>query len=149
MNENFELLDSQVVLMDKSRDKLEESMKHCLLIDLNKELSDADEVSLEAFSARFSRLSDYLMQRIFRTLDVIEFEDEGTLRDRMNRAEKKGLIESTQDFVKIRTLRNIIAHEYTDEEVIHIYQKVLELTPNLLDTCKRIKQYIQKKGYKS
>jgi len=149
MNENFALLDSQVVLMDKSRDKLEESMKHCLLIDLNKELSDADEVSLEAFSARFSRLSDYLMQRIFRTLDVIEFEDEGTLRDRMNRAEKKGLIESTQDFVKIRTLRNIIAHEYTDEEVIHIYQKVLELTPNLLDTCKRIKQYIQKKGYKS
>ena len=149
MNENFALLDSQVVLMDKSRDKLEESMKHCLLIDLNQELSDADEVSLEAFSARFSRLSDYLMQRIFRTLDVIEFEDEGTLRDRMNRAEKKGLIESTQDFVKIRTLRNIIAHEYTDEEVIHIYQKVLELTPNLLDTCKRIKQYIQKKGYKS
>jgi len=149
MNENFALLDSQVVLMDKSRDKLEESMKHCLLIDLNKELSDADEVSLEAFSARFSRLSDYLMQRIFRTLDVIEFEDEGTLRDRMNRAEKKGLIESTQDFVKIRTLRNIIAHEYTDEEVIHIYQKVLELTPNLLDTYKRIKQYIQKKGYKS
>ena len=149
MNENFALLDSQVVLMDKSRDKLEESMKHCLLIDLNKELSDADEVSLEAFSARFSRLSDYLMQRIFRTLDVIEFEDEGTLRDRMNRAEKKGLIESTQDFVKIRTLRNIIAHEYTDEEVIHIYQKVLELTPNLLDACKRIKQYIQKKGYKS
>ena len=149
MNENFALLDSQVVLMDKSRDKLEESMKHCLLIDLNQELSDADEVSLEAFSARFSRLSDYLMQRIFRTLDVIEFEDEGTLRDRMNRAEKKGLIESTQDFVKIRTLRNIIAHEYTDEEVIHIYQKVLELTPNLLDTYKRIKQYIQKKGYKS
>ena len=149
MNENFALLDSQVVLMDKSRDKLEESMKHCLLIDLNQELSDADEVSLEAFSARFSRLSDYLMQRIFRTLDVIEFEDEGTLRDRMNRAEKKGLIESTQNFVKIRTLRNIIAHEYTDEEVIRIYQKVLELTPNLLDACKRIKQYIQKKGYKS
>jgi len=144
---NNGLLNSQFLLMEKSRDKLEQSFHQCQNIPLTSKLIDVDEIAFEALTARFSRLSDYLMQRLFRTLDVIELDDSGTLRDRINRAEKKGWVTSADDFIEIRTLRNIIAHEYGDEEVKIIYKKVLQFTPMLLAACQNISEYIQKKSY--
>jgi len=147
MSIDSELLSSQFQLMEKSRGKLEQSFTQCQKISLEAELTEADEVAFEALTARFSRLSDYLLQRLFRTVDVIELDDTGTVRDRINRAEKKGWIQNAEKFVEIRTLRNVIAHEYGDEEVIAIYRKVILFTPILLEACKGIKQYIRNKTY--
>lgn len=146
MNNNG-LLNSQFLLMKKSSVKLEQSFHYCENIPLTSTLSDDEDIAFEALTARFSRLSDYLVQRLFRTVDVIELDDVGTLRDRINRAEKKGWISSANNFIEIRTLRNIIAHEYGDEEVKTIYAKVLQFTPVLLDACRNISEYIEKKSY--
>ena len=147
MKINNALLMNQLLLMEKSRNKLEQSFMHCQEISLDRKLNSEDEISYEALTARFSRLSDYLMQRIFRTIDVIELDDTGTLRDRINRAEKKGWITAANDFIEIRTLRNIIAHEYGDDEMLSIYKKAIEFSPKLLDSCKKISEYIKDKSY--
>lgn len=69
----------------------------------------------------------------------------GTIRDRLNRAEKKELISSTDEFVEIRKLRNDITHEYMPEEMFKIFEKVMQYTPVLKDTVSRIKKYCRKK----
>ena len=95
----------------------------------------------EAFTSRFARLGDILIQKMCRLIDQIDLEDDGSVRDRINRAEKKGLIESADVFIQIRIVRNDIAHEYHTEILKDIYRKVLELTPYLFDSVKRIKGY--------
>ncbi len=92
-------------------------------------------------------MSDMLIQKVFRLLDKIELEDEGTLRDRINREEKKGLIESADIFIQIRIVRNDTAHEYHIETLENIYKKVLELTPYLLNCTEKIRAYCKKRNY--
>ncbi len=60
---------------------------------------------------------------------------------RINRAEKKGLIPNAEIFVKIRILRNDIAHEYMPEAIQQIFQRVMKWTPELLKCVDNIKQY--------
>jgi hypothetical protein len=89
-------------------------------------------------------LSDILIQKIFRLLDELDLDTQGTIRDRINRAEKKELIASSDVFVEIRMIRNDIAHEYLPEAIHEIFGKVLLLTPHLLDGIERTVQYCEK-----
>ena len=62
--------------------------------------------ALALLSARFARVSDILVQKIFRLIDILDLEDSGTVLDRINRAEKKDLVGSAREFIEIRELRN-------------------------------------------
>ena len=77
-------------------------------------------------------------------IDVLELVDEGTMLDRINRAEKRGIVVSAQQFKELRLLRNTIVHEYESDEYIRIFRNVLELTPILLEAVEKAKQYGQK-----
>ena len=66
------------------------------------------------------------------------------MRDRINRAEKKGLIPSADIFIEIRTLRNEIAHEYQSQTIFTIFEKVLALTPELINSIDSISAYASK-----
>lgn len=104
---------------------------------------DADEqVEFEALTSRFARLSDLLVQKVWRSLYLLELESDGTVRDRINKAEKKGLIDSADHFIGLRLLRNHIAHDYDITDIVEIYQEVLRKTPLLLDAVMRLNAYI-------
>lgn len=138
------LLKEELELMEKAADILDYSYQRCEKIGV-KGGYDYDELErFEALTSRFARLSDILIQKVFRLIDKIDLESEGTVRDRINRAEKKELIETADDFVKIRIVRNQIAHEYIPEEIYEIFKKVLKYTPNLLDSVNRVKNYTKK-----
>ena len=49
---------------------------------------------LESLTSRFARLSDLLIQRVFRLVDEIELTGEGSVLDRIYRAEKRGWVSS-------------------------------------------------------
>ncbi len=72
MTNTNQLLKNELALMDKSFGKLAQSFEQCKKISLGKKLTEDEEIAFEALTARFSRLSGYLLQRIFRTVDVIE-----------------------------------------------------------------------------
>lgn len=89
---------------------------------------------LESLASRFARLSDLLTQRVMRLADELELETQGSLLDRIRRAEKRGWAETDGQLVRVRELRNLIAHEYEDEDLVRLYAEVQALSPALLAT---------------
>ena len=131
--------------LERAGEVLRYSYQKCSMVPVRPSLSPEELESFEALTSRFARLSDIIIQRIFRTLDVIDLEDSGTARDRINRADKRGIISSAEEFVQIRLLRNEIAHDYKSEKIFNIFERVLALTPILMDSLERISNYAQKR----
>lgn len=135
------LLKEELATLESATEILQHSYEICKQIGVKDQYTFDEMDRFEAFTSRFARLSDILIQKMCRLIDQIDLEDGGSVRDRINRAEKKGLIESADVFTQIRIVRNDIAHEYHTEILKDIYRKVLELTPYLFDSVKRIKGY--------
>ena len=137
-------LKSELKNLEKTNDTLRYSFDKCCGMEFKKGLPYEELESFEALTSRFARLSDIIIQKIFRLLDILDLEDEGSIRDRINRAEKRGIIQSADTFIDIRILRNEIAHEYKSETIYEIFEKVLENTPILLESVDMIKNYAQR-----
>jgi uncharacterized protein with HEPN domain len=60
------------------------------------------------------------------------------MRDLLDKAEKMSLISSADEWMKIRELRNKIAHEYTREDLQKTFQGILLFTPFVLSELKWI-----------
>lgn len=139
-----ELLKSELALMHKAQKKLEYSYEVCRKISDKDKYTYEEEDRFEALTSRFARLSDILIQKIFRLIESLEMEKGGTVRDRINRVEKWGIIESADDYLLIRELRNSIAHEYLPEVIYDIYKQVLRFTPLLFETVENVDRYCKK-----
>ncbi|RJP27552.1 MAG: hypothetical protein C4527_13240 [Candidatus Omnitrophota bacterium] len=120
------------------------SWECCQKIEEKKDYSHRELDQIDAFTSRFARLSDLVIQKLFRLINQIDLEEEGSIRDRINLAEKKGLIQTADCFIQIRILRNEIAHEYLPDAMIQIFKKCKEYAPYLLDSIRRINEYCQK-----
>ena len=68
---------------------MEYSYKRCTVIKDKREFDEQDLERFESLTGRFARLSDLLIQKMFRLIDSLDLDDQGTVRDRINRAEKK------------------------------------------------------------
>lgn len=86
---------------------------------------------LESLASRFARVADLLVQRVLRLLDELELATPGSLLDRLYRAEKRGLVADAAVLIRIRELRNLIAHEYGADKLAEIYAAVAHLSPEL------------------
>ncbi len=132
MNNIKKVLNQELAQLENARDILQYSYEKCCRIGVKIGFTYEELESFEALTSRFARLSDIIIQKILRFFDVLDLEEPGTVRDRINRAEKKGVVESADDFIKIRILRNEIAHEYKPETIYDIFEQVMELAPVLL-----------------
>lgn len=143
-NKLKELLELELKQLREAGEILEYSLDVCSKIGIKESYTFEELDKFEALTGRFSRTSDILIQKIFRTLDNMELEMPGTAIDRINRAERRGLI-SADTFKEIRYLRNDIAHEYVLDMVDEIYKKTLELAPYLLETMDKVLRLYSKK----
>ena len=141
MKNEKDALRKELKELDRATEVLLYSYKKCSKIGVRPDLSNEELESFEALTGRFARLSDIIIQKVFRYFDVLELEETGTVRDRINRAEKKGVIETADNFIQIRLLRNEINHEYKSDMIYAIFERVLELTPVLLDSVEKIIAY--------
>lgn len=75
--------------------------------------SNVDEAErVDAFVARFGRLQDTLGDKLLPHLLQALAEPTGPAIDNLDRAEKLGLLKSTDDWMTGRRLRNRMVHEY-------------------------------------
>ena len=99
---------------------------------------------LESLASRFARLADLLIQRVMRLVDDIELIASGSLIDRILRAEKRGWTDQAARLIRIRELRNLIAHEYAADKMADIYDAVFVLAPELENITQRTVEYAEK-----
>lgn len=148
-----QLLTEQLRLLKAAASVLEESHARVAAFrdDLRSEaktpLSVGQRESCEALTSRFARLNDLLLQRVFRTLDRMELVDDSSLIDRLERAERRGLIDSAEHWRELRLLRNAIAHDYLIEAADRVLTDALDAAPELLQSAARIQEYVRRKGY--
>ena len=97
--------------------------------------------SVEAFSSRFARTVDLLVNKVLRTLDRVELLPQGTLLDVVNRAEKRSFVARAAELREMKDVRNIIAHDYAGAKVADIFAYCREQKPALEAICSRVAAY--------
>lgn len=144
--EEIEYLDHVLEKLHRAKDTLNYSFAICKPMGVRNSYEEDEKDRLESLSSKFARLSDLILKQVFKTVDMLDLEEPTeTMRDTINRAEKKGLISSALEFIKIKKMRNKISHEYVEpEDLLEIYKFVLEYTPLLFDAVERIDAYCQK-----
>ena len=70
---------------------------------------------LEAFVSRFGRMQDTMASKLFPRLLQAQAEQTDTLLETLNRLEKLGLLESVDQWLEARNLRNRLVHEYVED----------------------------------
>ncbi len=87
----------------------------------------------ESFAARFARASDIFLSQYLRTFVLLSDKGfQGSMRDYLNAAEKLGLIDDADAWMNVRELRNVFAHEYTEDELSHVFKRLLNECPRVL-----------------
>lgn len=139
----LELLAHELKGLESAAEHLRYSQQRCQGLYTKHQWTAEDLERLESFSSRFARLADLIIQRMMRLIDEVELVTQGSLLDRIFRAEKRGWI-NAQELIRIRELRNTIAHEYADENMADIYAAVAVLAPRLLALVPAIQSHVKR-----
>ena len=132
------------VLLEKQLSWVEISYNECTTIGI-KQVYIVDEFGrFETLCSRYSRGIDFLIRKIFRTLDEYEFENQGTLVDVVNNAHKRRLFEDIDELRIMKDVRNTIAHEYIEDELSEVFEEVLQYTQVLIKIIHNTLKYIEK-----
>jgi len=107
------------------------------LTDTLAEATEQQLESAEAFTGRFARSVDLLVNKVLRSLDRVELRPEGTLLDVINRAEKIGLVGRAQELREMKDVRNMIAHDYAGVKAAEIFAYCREQKPVFDGICDR------------
>lgn len=137
------LLRSELENLDKAAAYLSISIDRSADLIGRLDLGPDELERLESMASRFARLADLLTQRVMRLVDDLELTPEGSLLDRIQRAEKRGWVRGTAGLVRIRELRNLVAHEYAADRMAEIYAGIVRLAPELLAVVPKVRAYAE------
>ncbi len=124
------LLDKK--LLQKQLFWIEISFKECSKIGIKKEYNIEEFGKFETLCSRYARGIDFLIRKIFRSLDEFEFENQGSLVDVVNNAHKRGLFDDIEEIRVMKDIRNTISHEYIEDELVNVFDEVLLYSNKLI-----------------
>lgn len=130
--------------LDDSLRWLERSYKICMQFGIKDTYSDDEFDAIETLTSRYARTMDLVVNRVFTSIDQVELEEIGSVLDIVNRAEKRGLIDSVANIRIMKDIRNVIVHEYVAEAILDVYKDVTAYVPEIFSICKRVKRYCAK-----
>ncbi len=110
VKKTLQYLEENFKQAEEAANHLNISVERCKNFINNNEFEEEQLIELEALTARFARVSDLLIQKIFKTIDKLDANTPGTVRDRIKQAEKSGIIKDADTLLEIRNVRNTIAH---------------------------------------
>ncbi len=120
---------------------LRRSYEVCQVIGTKKEYTDDEFDDFENLTSRYARTTDLIINKILRSIDIVEFIETGSVIDAANHAEKRGIINSVSDLRNLKDLRNEIAHEYETDDLASLFSDVLNSVPSLFTISERISNY--------
>lgn len=100
---------------------------------------------LDAFRVRYCDLQDSLGNKVFRSILLLEEELPGSNLDTLNKMEKRGIIQSFDDWKALRNIRNLFAHDYpeTDQSKVETLNIAYLNTPKLINVLDTTTKYMQ------
>lgn len=141
----FEKLIQDKKLLEKQLFWIDISFKECSKIGIKKVYSIEEFGKFETLCSRYSRGIDFLIRKIFRTIDEYEFENQGTLIDVVNNAHKRDLFEDIDKIRVMKDVRNTVVHEYIEDELVEVFEEILLYSEDLIHIINNTLNYIQKK----
>ncbi len=104
---------------------------------------------VEAFVGRFGRLQDTVGDKLLSLLLTALGEKTGAAIDNLDRAERLGLIHSTDEWISMRNLRNQMVHEYVEDPAV-LTSALLSghaFVPALIATADKMMNEIEQRGW--
>ena len=138
----YEKLVNDFHLLQKQLFWIDISFNECTNIGIKEKYSIEEFGKFETLCSRYSRGIDFLIRKMFRTLDEYEFENQGTLIDVVNNAHKRGLFEDIDELRIMKDIRNTIVHEYIEDDLVEVFDEVLEYTAKLIHIINTTIKYI-------
>jgi hypothetical protein len=132
-------------LLEKQLFWINISFDECSHIGIKEEYQVDEFGKFETLCSRYSRGIDFLIRKIFRTLDEYEFENQGTLVDVVNNAHKRELFEDIEELRIMKDVRNTIVHEYIEDDLVEVFEEVLQYCNILIMIIKNTLNYIDNK----
>jgi hypothetical protein len=104
---------------------------------------------VEAFVGRFGRLQDTVGDKLLPSLLAALGENVSAAIDNLDRAERLGLLESVDQWLTLRTLRNQMVHEYVEDPAVLIgaLQSGHDFVPMLIATVDKMIAEIVQRGW--
>lgn len=140
-----EKLKQDYILLKKQLNWLKLSANECKVIEIKETYTVEEFGKFEILCSRYSRGIDFLIRKIFRTIDEFEFENQGTLVDVVNNAHKRGLFEDIEELRIMEDVRNTIVHEYVEDDLVEVFDEVLIYSDKLIAIIENTLEYIDRK----
>lgn len=104
---------------------------------------------VEAFVGRFGRLQDTVGDKLLPLLLTALGEKASAAIDNLDRAERLGLLESADEWMSMRNLRNQMVHEYIEDPVIlsSALQSGHTFVPVLIATAGKMLDEMVRRGW--
>jgi len=115
------------------------------LLDGDPELAER----VDAFVARFARLQDTLGDKRLPALLSALGETAGAAIDNLDRAERLRWIASSDDWMAVRRLRNLMVHEYVEDPAVlaDALRQAHDFMPTLLLAAGNMQHEVQSRGW--
>jgi len=130
----IDLLQSELVLLQASVDTLQMSVRKCNSIGIKENCTFEELESFDSLTSKFNRTSDIFTQKVLRSVWMLLHEPFVPFIDMMNKGEKMLILQSADQMIEIRDLRNQITHEYIPEAIRDLVPEVIELTSQLIES---------------
>lgn len=82
-----------------------------------------------------------MTQKVLKSLYILLHENIKTIIDSANLLEKLDIIDTADDLLNIREIRNQIAHDYVTEKINGFYLEVLNYVPHLKQIVENVKAF--------
>lgn len=104
---------------------------------------------VEAFVGRFGRLQDTVGDKLLPLLLIALGEKPSAAIDNLDRAERLGLLNSADEWMTMRKLRNQMIHEYVEDPAIlsSALQTGHAFVPALISTANKMITEIERRGW--
>jgi hypothetical protein len=139
-------LHEHIALVRQSFLALQHSQQQCEDIGTKNSYTQEELEHFEALTARFSRTTDILTQKVAKSLLYALKEDQPTFLDRARFLEKISIVSSADDILLLRELRNEIAHEYAVENLAALFIQTQKAIPILGQLIENIASYVERKN---
>ena len=142
LSREFEIGDRHIQRIEEALTRLSSVLP--LSVETYVDLDEEQVRCIDQFIFRFSKLQDAMGAKLFRY--ILEYLDEDIssvpMRDILNRLERYQLINSAEEWVYIRELRNKIAHDYPlfENDIVNILNELIPKISVLKDIYGRLKK---------